>query len=95
MPNDKDTHTMSNLVNIDGTIYGVQVDSIASVPSGGPHTHTNIVRRSTSEANGAAPSLSSTAYVAVSDMFEQDPAAGPGAWTVTNVNAMEAGYEVD
>lgn len=93
--NDKDTHTMGNLVNIDGTIYGVQVDAITRVEDATTHTHTNIVRRSTSEANGAAPTISSTSFVAVSDMFEQDPAAGPGAWTVTNVNAMEAGYEVD
>jgi hypothetical protein len=93
--NNKDTHTMSALTNIDGTIYGVQVDSITRVVDATTHTHTNIVRRSTSEANGAAPTISSTSYVAVSDMFEQDPAAGPGAWTVTNVNAMEAGYEVD
>lgn len=93
--NDKDTHTMTNLANIDGTIYGVQVDAITRVEDATTHTHTNIVRRSTSEANGAGPTISSTTFVAVSDIFEQDPAAGPGVWTVTNVNAMEAGYEVD
>ena len=91
---DKDTHTLEALTDIDGTIFGVQVYTVCRVEDVTTHGCTNVVRRSTSESSGANPTVSSTSYVAVSDMFEQDPAAGPGVWTVTNVNAMEAGYEV-
>jgi hypothetical protein len=91
---DKDTHTMSALTDIDGSIFGMTISSICRVEDVTTHGLTNVVRRSTSESSGANPTVSSTSYVVVSDIFEQDPAAGPGAWTVTNVNAMEAGYEV-
>jgi hypothetical protein len=91
----KDLFTCGNLTNIDGSVFGVQVDCHAVSTQAEALGIKPKVKRSTSEGTGDAVYIADDNYYQqCQHMFEQDPAAGPGAWTVTNVNAMQIGYEV-
>jgi len=90
-----DLFTADNLTNIDGTIYGVQLDVRANSTAAQVFGCIPTVKRSTTEGAGTATYMSdSYLFQECGSVFEQDPAAGPGAWTVTNINAMQIGYEV-
>ena len=90
-----DLFATSNLTNINGTVYGVEVDVRAGATQAQAMGCIPKVKRSTSEGTGGTFYVADDSHFQQCDhMFEQDPAAGPGVWTVTNVNAMQIGYEV-
>ncbi len=91
----KDLFTASNLVTIDNSIFGIMVNALGVVTATMPYTLVTKIKQSTSEDTGTAVAITNTGkYIAVSDVFEQDPAAGPGDWTVATINTMQFGYEV-
>lgn len=91
----KDTYTMSDLSDVDGTIFGVQIDACPRVDTGSNDLEV-LVRRNSVESNSTAVTVDWTNYAsvaaAVSGMFETDPSSAT-AWTIANVNALEAGIE--
>ncbi len=91
----KDLFTASNLVTLNDTIFGLAINALGRVTDGTPYTLVTKIKRSTSEGTGTGASITDTVeYVSVSEIFEQDPAAGPGDWLVTTINNMQIGYEV-
>lgn len=90
---DTDTYAMSDLSAVtSATVFGVQVGTLARHEgAGGTYRHAH--RRGTTDSFGSAKTPGASygwdAYV-----WEQDPAAGPGAWTVANVNASEFGVDI-
>lgn len=90
----KDTYAFENMPVSVGTIRGVETRVYAAKTDTGTKQVRALIRRSATDANGADHALADNAYVTFQDMFEQDPHAGPGAWTITNVNGSEFGAEV-
>lgn len=91
-----DLFTTANLNNIDGDIFGVEVDVRAVSTEAQVMGCIPKIKRSTSEGTGDTTYVADdNLYQQCDHLFEQDPAAGPGDWTVTNVNAMQIGYEVE
>ena len=90
----KDTYTFEDLPVSVGTIRGVETRVFAAKTDTGTKQIRALVRRSATDANGVDHALADSAYVTFQDMWEQDPHAGPGAWTITNVNGSEFGAEV-
>jgi hypothetical protein len=88
---DKDTYAMSNLATTSGTVFGVQEIWSGKKDDAGSRSVHGVVRSGSSESNGADISLN-TSYVQRQDMFETKP--GGGAWSISDVNAMEAGVAV-
>lgn len=88
-----DLFNADSLVDIDGTIFGVVVDSEARLTDGTGFNIINTVKSSTTEGAGTSTAIAGTSYEVILDVFEQDPNA-TAAWTVTTVNAMQIGYEV-
>lgn len=88
----KDTFAMANLAATTGTIKGVQVFSRARKDDAGTRTLKNKVRSGATEGDGASVNMA-TSYDRMISLFETNPATVT-AWTPTEVNAMEAGYEV-
>lgn len=92
---DQDTYTFQDLPVTLGTIRGVEVRMHAAKDDTGTKQVRSITRRSSTDSFGpdhvlAAIPLWQTHH----DIQELDPHAGPGAWTITNVNATEWGVEV-
>lgn len=91
---DKDSYAFEDLPVSVGTIRGVETRVFAAKTDTGTKQIRALIRRSATDANGADHALADSAYVTFQDMFEQDPHAGPGAWTIANVNGTEFGAEV-
>lgn len=94
-PGDKDTYTFEDLPVILGTIRGIEIRAHASKDDTGTKQIRMITRRSSTDSFGpdhvlAAIPLWQTHH----DIEELDPHAGPGAWTIPNINATEWGVEV-
>ena len=93
-PGDKDTYTFEDMPVSVGTVRGVETRVFAAKTDTGTKQVRALIRRSATDANGVDHALADSAYVTFQDMWEQDPHAGPGAWTITNVNGSEFGAEV-
>jgi|DEB0MinimDraft_10_1074344.scaffolds.fasta_scaffold06501_2 hypothetical protein len=87
----KDTFTMGNMSISSGNVYAVQVSYLARKESGGGRTMRGMIRTSSTDASGTSRYIPD-GYGMRHDIFEND--AGGSDWTVTSVNAMEAGYEL-
>ncbi len=93
---DKDTYELANLTYIDGTIIGVQVDAVSRLEDAATqYTIAGVIRSSTSESASSGETITVTSYVlqAAHSPFDTDPNGG-GAFTVSSINALEAGLEV-
>jgi hypothetical protein len=88
---DKDTYAMSNLVTTSGTVYGVQSIVSAKKDDAGSRSIHAVVRSGSSETNGSDVTMTAS-YVQKQDVFETKP--GGGTWSISDVNAMEAGVAV-
>lgn len=89
-PGQRDTYTMGALTPLTGTVFGVAVNAVARKDDAGARTIRTMVRSGGVDANGATVA-ETTSYVNYQQIYETDPVAV--AWTVTTVNAMEAGTE--
>lgn len=87
-----DLLTAGNLSTITGNIKGIQLNNDARVTDASPVDLINKVK-STVEDEAAAQQVSDTSYVTFFDIWEEDPNTS-AAWTVSNVNALQIGYEV-
>jgi hypothetical protein len=88
----KDTFTCGNLVATSGSIYAVQVGYVARREDGGGRNIRSMVRYSATDANGTGRYVPS-GYGHRHDIYENDPSGSD--WTVTSVNAMEIGYNLE
>lgn len=90
---DTDSYAFGNMTADSGaTIFGVQVGGIVRHEGGGG-TMRFMHRRSATDDNGATQTPAA-GYAWLGDIWEQDPQAGPGAWTVANVDASEFGIDI-
>lgn len=88
----KDRFTMGNVPTDTDTIYGVQVGAFSKKTDVGTRELNVLAYDGTTEGAGSDLALS-TDYQWVLGMFEDHP-SGAAAWTESEVNSMEAGYEV-
>lgn len=89
---EKDTYAAQDLVATTGSVLAVQAGLIARHEGQGG-TLRHMLRRSSTDQFGAALTPGG-GYTYHSELWEQDPNAGPGAWTIANVNATEFGFEL-
>jgi hypothetical protein len=92
---DMDTYVFEDLpVNV-GTIRGVEVRMHASKSDTGTKQIRSVTRRGGSDSFGPDHVLAAIPlYQTHHDIQEEDPHAGPGAWTIPNVNDTEWGAAV-
>jgi hypothetical protein len=90
-PGDKDTFAMTDLSTTGGTVYAVQVMSVARKTDAGTREVCNVVRHSGSDTDLAAATLGSS-FDGIRDILDQTPASAD--WTISDVNALEAGYKL-
>lgn len=89
----KDTYAMSNLTATTGTILGSVIHFAANKNLAGFKKGRRIIRISGTDYNGAdTPSLSASVRY-FSEVLPTSPATAT-AWTISEVNAVEAGVEV-
>lgn len=89
--NDKDTYAMGNLASVLGAVVAVAVTTYDRKDDAGARTHSHVTRLSGTEDTGAAFSPT-TAYAFHQTVFTTKP--GGGAWSIADVNAMEAGLKI-
>ncbi len=89
---EKDTYTVTDLVATTGSVLAVQGEIIARHEGAGG-TLRQMLRRSSTDKFGSAVTPGS-GYTYHSELWEEDPNAGPGAWTIANVNASEFGFDL-
>ena len=89
---EKDTYAVEDLVATSGSVLAVQAGMIARHEGAGG-TLRHMLRRSSTDQFGSAVTPGS-GYTYHLELWEQDPNAGPGAWTITNVDATEFGFEL-
>lgn len=80
-------------VAIPTTIFGLQVNTDAVYSGTDMHQLENTVKSDTTTNQAAARRVESDKYVALSDIWEQDPDAA-AAWTQSTINAAQFGMEV-
>lgn len=92
---DKDTYEFSDLPVTVGTVRGIEIRVHAAKSDTGTKQFRTIDRRAGADAFQADHALAAVPlYQTHHDILEQDPHAGPGDWTIPNVNATEWGMEV-
>lgn len=89
----KDLFQIDNLSAISGSIKGVQVTNYAISTEGQVITVEGLVKSSITEDNAGTFYIGSDVYQPFSAVWETDPALG-GSWLVSNINALQIGYEV-
>lgn len=92
---DQDTYTFEDLPVTLGTIRGVEVRIHAAKDETGTKQVRAITRRSGTDSFGPDHTLAAIPlYQTHHDIDELDPHAGPGTWTISNINSTEWGVEV-
>lgn len=92
---DQDTYTFEDLPVTLGTIRGVEVRMHAAKDDTGTKQIRAITRRSGTDSFGPDHTLAAVPlYQTHHDIDELDPHAGPGSWTISNINSTEWGVEV-
>lgn len=86
-----DTYTMGNLTTSAGTIYGAVFYAYAAKNDAGTKGGAIIVRSAGTDYEQTDNALA-TSYTYYKDILETDPATA-AAWTITNINAVEAGWK--
>ena len=90
---DKDSYTFAAVTADSGaTVFGVQAGHYVR-HTGGGGTMRALHRRSSTDAFGTTVTPASS-FTFKGYLWNEDPQAGPGAWTVTNVDASEFGQEI-
>lgn len=88
----KDTYTFGDISHNPPNIYAVLVTAVAQKDDAGARSLKMVVRRSSTDYSGSSVSLTQGSYVRVVDIRETDPSTS-AAWTATNFNAAEFGFE--
>lgn len=91
---DKDSFTLDNLPISVGTVRALEIRIHAAKSETGTRQMRSLIRRGGADAFGADHVLAENSYATYRDIWELDPHAGPGAWTITNINGSEIGVEV-
>jgi hypothetical protein len=91
LPGDRDKYVMGNLVSTAGSVLAVCVNTVDRKDDSGTRTHKHILDLSAVESLSAAFSPT-TSYSNHQTIFEAKP--GGGAFTITDVNNLEAGIEL-
>jgi hypothetical protein len=89
----KDTYAFDNLTTTSGTVYGVQVVNTMTKDDSGNRSASNLIRSSTTEVSASQAYLGYGSPVMNISVHETDPAT-TAAWTVSGINALEAGAVV-
>jgi len=89
----KDMFTMGSMSASSGTVYAVQVKGAYAKQDAGYREVRNVLLSNATTSNGATKGVIYSDYQTNADIFENDPDGG-GNWTVSAVNAIEAGYEI-
>lgn len=89
--NQKDTFVFGDVTPTAGTVYGVAVNMMMRKDDGGVRTLQALARLSSTDANGATLTVGSS-YANYQTIFETKP--GGGAFSITDVNNSEFGYEL-
>lgn len=87
----RDTYAYGDLAPASATINGIQI-LMRARDTVGANNVARLYRRA-ADYQGVDYALT-TAYAYYREILEQDPAAGPGAWTLANINASEFGLRV-
>lgn len=89
----KDTYALSDLPDTDVTIYGISVLSRAAKNDAGAKKARAVIRTASTDYTGSDMSLGTTYSTFAEQSWFLNPNSG-SAWTATQVNALEAGFEV-
>lgn len=89
---DKDLYALANLARTSGTVYGVQALAHAVNTDSGARSAGVILKSGGTTTTVVGQALSTTP-AAIRRIWEQDPNTS-APWTVSGVNALEAGFEV-
>lgn len=87
-----DLYNFGNLTNIDGTVFGVQVNCV-SKSTVGSIDYKIKAKHSTTEGDSAAITQASSTYAVDHHIFETNPST-TSAWTPSEVDAAQFGQEV-
>ena len=90
-PGDKETYGLGNLSATTATVHAVQTNIVARKDDAGARTIAPVLRVSSTDYDGTTTPGLSTSFVDYKQMYNQDPTAS--GWTVTSVNALEAGVK--
>jgi len=88
-----DTYDYPSLITSAGGIFAVQTNLWAIKTDAASRLVAPVVRRGTSDSVGA-PAPLATSYTDLTQIWEQDPNAGPGPWNIPNFNASQFGIQV-
>ena len=91
-PGQFDTYAMGNLSTAAGTVYGINVFGYCAKSDAGAKSGALVVRSGGTDYEQATFALG-TSYAYANKVLETDPATS-AAWTISNVNALEAGFKV-
>jgi hypothetical protein len=89
---DIDTFEMQNLPAAAGSVFAIAQHTVAAQDGGGARTIRQKLRIAGTDYNGASVNTSST-YQMFSEYRDVSPATS-AAWSVSEVNGMESGYEL-
>ena len=90
----KDTYTMGDLATASGSIFGVNVATMVTKSDAGAKSGRRVLRSSGTDNAGADLTVPTTPTVAhVSELLTSSPFTA-AAWTVSEINGLEAGFEV-
>lgn len=89
---EKDTYAMTNLATVVGTVYGVQPVGNARKDLAGTRAFKQVVRSAGVEQDGAENFLGTSFLLYREEPFDGDPSGNQ--WTISSINAMEAGAKV-
>lgn len=89
----RDSYGLQNLTPlVAGDVFGVQVNAAVLKDDAGARSASTFVRSGTTNGDGTSASLS-TSQTILAQIYEKNP-DGTVDWTVTSINAMEAGLRV-
>ena len=89
----KDLFTFSNLPDASGTVYAVQERWKARKDDGGTREARSVVKSGATTNSGQTEALGSSYVGYIGDIHSVNPDTA-AAWTISEVNAVEAGYEL-
>ena len=90
--NQRDLYTFGNLSVVSATINGIQILMRARTTLAGADNIARMIRHTATDNQGADVALQ-TSYNYIREILATDPIAA-AAWSVANINAMEAGARV-
>lgn len=90
----RDTFAFADLTPTNANINGIQVLIRARETTAGGVAIARLYRRAAVDYQGGDIPVNTSYNYWIREIMEQDPGAGPGAWTVANVNAAEFGFRV-